>query len=597
MMKSDFVVNGKIMPERDSLYDSVGMQRMRDSYLAKGEVSPQERLWNVSHTFADDEAHGNRLYEYASRHWLSYSSPILSFDKARYKHALPISCYLVYVEDSIKGLIKAQSEVCQLSVLGGGVSVYLGALRANTISHIKVYDSAMLAYKQTTRRGAFCMYLDVNHPDVEMFIDIRKATGDDNQRARNVHHALNISDAFMQKVQACLEDSTADDSWDLICPKTKRVVNTVSAKALFEQIITTRLQTGEPFLCFTDACNRGMNPYQKAKGMTINQSNLCTEIIVPTGADRSSMCCIATLNLLYFDEYSTDPELYYMFINDVMRMLDNVLTVFGEGIKDNEYVRRMLGALEGERNIAIGVMGLHSYAQTKSVAMDDREAFGPINRKIFSSLHEHVQRANKELGAERGSPSDIAGSGDRFAYTIGLPPTATSSIIVGNTSPGIEPVTANAYVQNTLSGNGDMVRNPHLQRLFESKGLHPNRIAKLWKRIVTDRGSVRNIGNAFLTPHERDVFKTWDEMDQTMLVENAIERQPYIDQGQSLTVKFTANDPDILSMVRTHMRAWEGGLKTMYYMRSTKAMRPQNLSVLDDKKEEESTSACTSCEG
>lgn len=590
---NEFTISSGPRYERDALYDSVGLKRLQESYMNSKTMSPQDHLWRVAHNFADDAEHGARLYEYASRHWLSFASPLLSYKGGVDRHGLPISCYLVYVPDSIQGLIKSQAEVCSLSVMGGGVSVKLG-IRRDVMNHAKCYDACMMSYRQTSRRGAFCLYLDIDHHEIEMFIEIRKPTGDENQRARNLHHAVVLSDAFMEKVVASINDPKADDSWDLFETKTneetgiknRTYVKTVSAKSLFMKIISTRVQTGEPFIMFSDTCNRNMNPWQHAKGLRIEQSNLCTEIIVPTNSERSSICCLSSFNLEYYDDFSADPVVYARFVEDTMRMLDNAITIFGNKVESNPYVQRMLGAVRGERNIGMGVMGLHSYMQKKGIVFDDVETAGPINEEIFKTLRTLADIANKKLGAERGEPSDIIGSGNRFAYTMAVAPTATSSVIMGNTSPGIEPFYANAFSQNTMSGIMDATKNRNLQALFESKGLHPNRIAKLWDIIVQDAGSVQRLGNAFLTPHEKAMYKTFHEMDQTALVELAAIRQKYIDQTQSLTLYFTANDDRIDDIVAAHILAWKRGCKTMYYLRSTKAARNLNL---DD-------GSCKSCE-
>lgn len=593
-----FSVSGKIVESRDLLYDHVGLQRMKDSYLVAGlETSPQERLWYVSHKFADNKEHALRLYEYASRHWLSFASPLLSYYEEGDKHALPISCYLVYAHDSVEGLLTASAETSQLSVMGGGVSVKLG-LRENSIPHIRHYDAAMLAYKQSTRRGAFCIYMDVDHPDIEAFIDIRKPTGDENLRAKNIHHAVNISDAFMRLVVKSIEDSDFDDSWDLVSPKrnkdgSKRVVSTVSARYLFAKIITTRLQTGEPFLCFIDTCNRDMNPLQKAKGLRINQSNLCTEVIVPTDKTRSSMCCLSSFNLVYFAEMTADIRIFNKFVEDVMRMLDNALIVFESRIRNNKFVQRMMGAVQGERNIGLGVMGFHSYLQQNGIAMDDLDRSLPVNDYIFKTIKTAADAANQRLGAERGSPLDIKESGMRFAYTVAVAPTATSSIIMGNTSPGIEPYYANAYTQNTLSGLSNVAKNPNLQKLLESKGLKPGRIDKIWREIISDEGSVQKVSSCFLTEYEKRMYRTFDEVDQEALIVLAANRQRYIDQGQSLTIKIKSGDADIDKICGLHVKMWLYNLKTAYYCRSSKAARADNLNTAS---RETGDSSCTSCE-
>lgn len=594
-------ITGELRYDRDFLYDQTGMKRMKDSYMLPTEKSPQERLWKVCHKFSDDPAHALRLYEYTSRHWLSLPSPMLAFDDSK-KHALPISCYLIYCEDSVQGLLRAQAESCQCSVQSGGVSQKL-PLRTNLIQHVKHYDAAMMAYKQMNRRGAFCPYVDINHPEIESFIDIRKPTGDENFRANNINHGVVISDSFMEKLVATTIDKDFDDSWDLVSPKVgdngeEKIIKTVRVRDLWKQLITTRFWTGEPVILFGNTANRQMNPYQKAKGMRIEQSNLCTEIVVPTSKDRSSMCTLASYNLVYFDEYSADKIVFQQFVEDVMRMLDNVIEYVGYSFTQSgeespfmkEILARLLSSVVNERNIAQGFMGFHSYLQSMNIALDDLERSRPINHKIFSLFRKYIDIANKRL-SYRGEPGDIVGSGKRFAYTTGIAPTATSSIIMGNTSPGIEPFLANVYTQTTLSGLSVPNYNPNLQRLFESKGLHRNRINKIWDDIIRDSGSVQNISSAFLSDYEKRIYRTFVEIDQTALINLAIDRQRYIDQAQSLNLFYSSNNSNIDQITADHILAWKGKLPTLYYLRSTKASKNDNLGDGAPLK-----STCTSCE-
>ncbi|QIH04868.1 hypothetical protein [Dasineura jujubifolia toursvirus 2a] len=568
--------------ERDELYGQVGMLRMRDSFLKNNENSPQDRLVTVCTSFASNSSHAQRLYDYASKHWLSLSSPILGFNPSG-KYSYPISCYLSLLPDNLEGIISTLSEVNHLSVCGGGVSIKMD-LRSpsdksmGVITHAKTYDSCVLAYKQGNRRGSYALYLDIDHPEILQFIEMRKPTGDYNMRCLNIHHAINISDKFMELIDKCTQNPNTNDEWDLIDPFTKKVTNTVSARMIWERIIETRLQTGEPYICFIDTCNKYMNPYQKEKGLKINQSNLCTEIIVPTNANRSSLCCLASVNMEYYDMWKGNEQ----FIGDVMEMLDNVLNVFTNKAISNKntkkYFDRIIESATKERNIGIGMMGFHSYLQGKNLSIESEDA-NKINLEVFSWLKNTTDKYNKIIGKERGSPEDIEGSGNRFAYTLAVAPNATTSIIMGNTSPSIEPYKANVYRQDTLSGS-QFNKNQHLEKLFLSKGFGEKLRTKIWSSIIMNDGSVQHLPEGIVSKHEKEVFKTFMEIDQLKLIKLASERQQFIDQGQSVTVCF-GPDTHVKDLHKIHLNAWKMGLKTLYYCRSEKVSKADKLSADD----------------
>ena len=577
---------------KDLLYEEVGLRRMKDSYLKNGETSPQERLVKICNIFGSNDSHRKRLYKYTSNHWLSLSTPILCYEEDN-KYSFPISCYLCYLDDNIPSIISNLSETNFLSVCGGGVSVKIGlrsksSKSTGSLAHIKTYDSSVLAYKQGSRRGSYAVYMDINHPEIIEFIDMRKPTGDHNIRCMNIHHAINITDDFMKIIEQCTYDATFKDDWDLIDPHTNKVVKTVSARILWQRIIDTRMQTGEPFLCFIDTCNEFMNKYQKEKGMKINQSNLCTEIIVPTNPNRSSLCCLSSLNMEYYDEWKGNEE----FIYDVMEMLDNVLRVFINKAFSNNFSRelldKVLSSAINEKNIGIGLMGFHSYLQKKMVSIESDDA-KKVNIEVFSWLKDTTDKCNVSLGHLRGSPLDIAKSNKRFSYTMAVAPTATTSIIMGNTSPSTEPYRANIYRQDTISGS-QFNKNKHLNNLLISKGYGPKLIEKIWHSIIMNDGSVQHLSDNLLSKEEKDIFKTFIEIDQLKLVELAADRQQYIDQGQSLNLTFDP-DADVSILHKAHFNAWKLKLKTLYYCRSAKVSSADKL-VLDDVK----FRTCTSCE-
>jgi len=565
------MANISIDLSRDALFDSAGLKRLRDSYMLKDETSPQQRYAYVCSELGSNISHAQRLYDYASKHWVSFSTPILSL--GRTKTGLPISCYLSYLEDTSEGLLDTLREVNRLSMLGGGVGIDVNLRSSDSKSsgvmpHMKTYDACSLAYKQDeVRRGSYAMYLDIDHPEIFSFLDMRKITGDHNLRCHNLHHAINITDKFMNIIEKCMEDSSFDDSWELIDPHTKKVVKIVSAKYLWQRILDTRMRTGEPYLCFIDTCNKCMNSYQKALGKSINQSNLCSEIILATDNENTAVCCLSSLNVSKYDEWKSDV----LFVRDVAEMLDNSLTRFI--IKAPSDIKRAVRSASNERSIGIGILGLHDYFQSKSISIESEEA-AKLNIEIISHIKTKVDEANYALGAERGSPPDIKDSGRRFCCTMAIAPTASTSIIMGNTSPSIEPYRANAYRQDTLSGS-NLTKNRHLNSILLAR-FGEEKTTELWHNILMHSGSVQHLPDDILSRHEKDVFKTALEINPLRLVKLAADRQSYIDQAQSLNV-FLPPTIDVKTLHTIHYLAWKWGLKTMYYLRSTKAAEADKL--------------------
>ena len=396
---------------RDQLFDELGLKRLRESYMREDETSPQERFAFVSLTFSSNLEHAQRLYEYASKHWLSYSTPILSFGRS--KRGLPISCFLNFIDDTAEGLVDNLSETNWLSMLGGGVGIGFGIRSADekstgVLPHLKIYDASSLAYRQgKTRRGSYAAYLNIDHPDIIAFLEMRKPTGDPNVRALNLHHGVNISDAFMQIIENCMKDADYDDAWELKDPYSGEVREVVSAKRLWQLILELRMQTGEPYIHFIDTSNKHLPEFQKALGLKIHQSNLCSEIILPTDKDRTAVCCLSSVNLEYYDAWSRDP----LFLQDVAEMLDNVLTYFIKQAPST--VSRAVYSASRERSIGVGALGFHSYLQKKNIAFE-----GPMaksaNIRIFKHIQSRLDAANLELGTQRGEAPDAKGTGRRF---------------------------------------------------------------------------------------------------------------------------------------------------------------------------------------
>jgi len=572
MAKQDYM-GIQIDLSRDVLFDVLGVNRLKESYMREDETSPQQRFAHVSKQFGSNPEHAQRLYEYSSKHWLSYSTPILSYGRS--KRGMPISCFLNYIEDTAEGLVQNYSETSWLSMLGGGVGIGFGirasdAKSTGVMPHLKTYDASSLAYRQgRTRRGSYAAYLDISHPDITMFLDMRKPTGDQNMRCLNLHHGINISDRFMEIVERCMTDPTADDGWNLCDPHTGEIRDTVSAKALWSKILELRMETGEPYMHFIDTSNRLMPDFQKELGLKIHQSNLCSEIILPTNEQRTAVCCLSSVNLEYYDAWSKDP----LFLKDMAEMLDNVLQFFIDNAPDP--VARAKFAATQERSIGIGALGFHAYLQKKKIAWESAVAKG-TNMRIFKLIRSKLDDANIELGTSRGEAPDAKGTGRRFSHVMAIAPNASSSIIMGNTSPSIEPYRANAYRQDTLSG-AYLNKNKHLDSLIKSKiednpNLHYDEI---WSSIIANDGSVQHL--RCLDPYEKEVYKTSMEIDQRWLIEHAADRQKFIDQAQSLNLFFRPG-VNIKYLHAVHYLAWKQGLKTLYYCRSEKLGKADKVS-------------------
>jgi len=568
----DIIHGIKVDYSRDSLFDELGKIRLKESYMKDEEVSPQERFAYVSKAFSSSPEHAQRLYEYSSNHWLSYSTPILSFGRSR--RGLPISCFLPYLHDSAEGLVDCLAEVNWLSMLGGGIGIGLGIRSADDKStgimpHLRTYDASSLAYRQgRTRRGSYAAYLDVSHPDVLIFLEMRKPTGDPNMRALNLHHGINITDDFMQIIERCMLDPNADDSWNFIDPHNGEIRDTVSARELWQKILETRMLTGEPYIHFIDTSNRHLPWYQKEKGLSIKQSNLCSEIVLPTDKDRTAVCCLSSLNLEYYDDWK-DNEL---FLRDVAEMLDNVLQYFIDNAPDS--ISRARYSATMERSIGIGALGFHAYLQKKNLPWESSLAVA-VNKRIFNNIRGKLDVANKELGTERGEAPDCAGSGNRFAHLMAIAPNASSSIIMGNTSPSVEPYRANAYRQDTLSGSF-LNKNKFLDKIIKEKVDEQSvDYQDIWSSIIANDGSVQHL--SILSDWEKDVFKTSMEIDQRWIVEHASHRQSFIDQAQSINLFFRP-DVDIKYLHAVHFQAWKQGLKTLYYCRSEKLAKADKVS-------------------
>ena len=590
----------KVDFSRDNLFDELGIKRLKESYMREEETSPQERFAYVSKAFGSNKEHAQRLYEYSSRHWLSYSTPVLSFGRS--KRGLPISCFLPYLDDSAEGLVDCLSEVNWLSMLGGGVGIGIGIRSSDDKSvgvmpHLRTYDASSLAYRQgRTRRGSYAAYLDISHPDIHIFLEMRKPTGDPNMRTLNLHHGINITDDFMHIIEKCMIDPSADDTWELKDPHNGEVREKVSAKELWQRILEIRMQTGEPYLHFIDTSNRQMPEFQKKLGLKIRQSNLCSEIILPTDKQRTAVCCLSSVNLEYFDDWKNDK----LFLRDIAEMLDNVLQHFIDNAPDS--ISRAKYSASRERSIGVGALGFHAYLQRTNLPFESAMAVGK-NKQMFKHIKDKLDEANQQLGLERGEAPDAKGTGRRFSHVMAIAPNASSSILMGNTSPSVEPFRANAYRQDTLSG-AHLNKNKYLDKLIKSKCDENSKLDynEIWSTIIANDGSVQHL--EFLDEWTKDVFKTSMEIDQRWIIQHAADRQEHIDQAQSINLFFRP-DVNVKYLHAAHFMAWKMGLKTLYYCRSEKIGKADKVAkkierqVIEeiDLKQLATEEVCLACEG
>ena len=585
---------------RDNYLSEFSIKTLEDRYLLDNETSPQEVFARAAVAFSDDESHAQRLYDYASKLWFMFSTPILS--NGGTKRGLPISCFLNYVEDSREGITSHYTENAFLSSAGGGVGGSWSGVRSvgsttsngsestGVIPFMKVVDAEMLAFSQgVTRRGSYAAYLDISHPEIEEFLDVRKPTGGDiNRKSVNLHHGIMIGDDFMQLIENATRQEGFDDSWELIDPHTKEVKKVVSAKTLWVKLIQNRVETGEPYIVFKDTVDEALPDFQKKLGLQVHQSNLCSEITLPTNEERTAVCCLSSVNLEEYDEWKDND----LFIPDLVRMLDNVLQYFIENATDALGKARYSAARE--RSIGLGAMGFHAYLQRNNVPFESAMAKGR-NLQMFSRIKGEAERATRELADERGRCPDSEGANTtvRNSHLLAIAPNASSSIICGNTSPSIEPYRANAFTQKTKSGSS-LLKNEYLEDILRDLGQDTDEI---WKGIITKSGSIQHLD--FLDTWTKDVFKTAVEIDQRWVIEMAADRQEFICQSQSLNVFFPSNVSK-QELHATHMMAWKRGVKTLYYLRSEAYKRAENVSdevlrqrIFDSIDED----GCLACEG
>ena len=610
--------------DRDEALNVFSLETLKDRYLWKDETHAQEAfarasVFGATYQGATDYDLAQRLYNYASKSWFGFSTPILS--NGGTTRGLPISCFLNYVPDSRRGLSDHYDENIWLASGGGGLGGYWGDVRSNGVStangsqstgsipFMHVVDSQMLAFNQgVTRRGSYAAYMDISHPEVEEFIAMRKTTGGDlNRKCLNLHNGITVTDEFLQAVKN-------DDQWRLIDPKSKQAIKTVSARDLWWQLVHTRAETGEPYIVNLDRCNEALPEEQKELGLQVRQSNLCSEITLPTSESRTAVCCLSSVNLEYFDDWKDDEQ----FIDDLITMLDNTIEHFidnatgGEhthhpDLKLKEFVSYVEQSKTGftkaaysayrERAVGLGAMGFHSYLQRNGIPFEGMYA-SSFNNRAFKTIKDRATMASRRLAGDRGEAPDMARSGLRNSHLLAIAPNASSSIICGGTSPSIEPTRANVFTHKTLTGSYK-VKNKYLEELLETKGINTE---KTWKDIAAAEGSVANLDG--LTEEEKEVFKTAPELNQIWIIEHAYQRQKYVCQAQSVNLFF--EPPPATAPQEVHDEYleyvnsvhWTGAnkLKSMYYLRSTAARNTENVNIKIPRINLED-GECLSCEG
>jgi len=597
----------KIDRSKDDNLTDFGKATLSDRYLGQNE-SYQDLFARVASTYADNNLHAQRVYNYISDLWFMPSTPILS--NGGTERGLPISCFLNEASDSLSGILDLWSENVWLAAKGGGIGSYWGNLRSigekigrvgktsGIIPFIKVMDSLTMAISQgSLRRGSAACYLPIDHPEIEEFIEMRRPTGGDpNRKTLNLHHGVLVSDSFMRAVET-------DDQWPLKSPADGSIQSTISARNLWIRLLTARVETGEPYIIFIDTVNRLIPQHHKLAGLNVKTSNLCSEITLPTGTDkdgneRTAVCCLSSLNLEKYEDWKNDPK----FIEDIMRFLDNVLTDFinkaPDTFKDAKY------SATRERSVGLGVMGLHSFFQKKLIPFESAVSKS-WNKKIFKSINEKVNEASKMLAEERGACPDAEEFGfkERFSNKTAIAPTASISIICGGASPGVEPFAANSYTHKTLSGSYN-VRNKYLKEVLKK---YKKDNEEIWSSITTNQGSVSHL--EFLTDYEKDIFKTAFELDQKWIVDLGADRTSDVSQAQSINI-FLPADVHKKELHQIHFQAWKKGLKSLYYCRSKSIQRAENINNMsntdvtknvydkkkNDKSNEDNYEECLSCQ-
>ena len=562
-----------IDPSREANFDENSLRLLKAHYLKANETLAQEALARTAMCYdGGDKALAQRIYDYASNKYIGFASPVISNavpkmgpeDKPKMK-ALPISCYVQHVPNSIKGLCEHTTEERYASVRGAGIGANWSAVQSTdkkapgVISFLHTVDSDMVSYKQgNTRRASYGGYLAVNHPEIIQFIKMRIPEGDINRQNLNLHHGITITDDFINAVDN-------DLSIELVDPEDGRVTDMLSARYIWELILDTRFRTGEPYIFHKDEANRHLPKLQAEKGLEVKSSNLCSEIMLATDDQRSAVCVLSSLNLDKYDEWKHLPV-----VADMITFLDNVLTVFIDNVEPALH-KAQYSAMK-ERSLGLGTMGWTDYLQRSRIPLESALAIGAAHR-VFGDIKVKAEAQTLVLGLERGQPDDIVGSGRRNAHLLAGAPTSNNAIITG-VSPACEPRQANWFIQKTRIGSL-FIKNPVLEDLLETMGMNTDEV---WERIKLERGSVQNL--EFLSDEDKELFKTFKEYDQRHLIDNARVRQLYIDQGQSTNISFDfGSDKEYVNQVHRRAFAQNGvgaPLKSLYYLKSGSASDVKN---------------------
>ena len=555
----------EIQTGRDKKLGEQSFKLLKDYYCRDDERSPQMAYARAAVAFTNGNSKlAQRIYDYVSQGYFMFSSPVLSNAvlKGEKVKALPISCFLTYVPDTLDGLIDHTAELRWLSVKGGGVGGHWSDIRAvsnkapGPMPFLHTVDADMVAYRQgRTRKGSYAAYMDIDHPDIVEFINMRIPTGDVNRKNLNLHHAVNLTDKFMEAVRD-------GKQWGLLDPNDQSVREMVDARKLWELVLETRYRTGEPYVNFIDTANRSLPQSQKDLGLSIKGSNLCNEIHLVTNEERTAVCCLSSVNLETYDQWK-DTNM----VKDLIVFLDNVLQFFIDNAGDE--ISKARYSAQQERSLGLGAMGLHSYFQKNSIAFDSQAAID-ANEEIFSTIKVKSIEATMEMGKRRGEAPDMKGTGRRNAHMLAIAPNANSSMIV-DTSPSIEPWKANAFTSRTRVGS-HLNKNPHLEKILETIGKNTDEV---WSTIITSGGSVQHLD--FLDDHVKNVFKTAIELNQLVLIKLAGDRQKYLCQGQSLNIFFPAG-ADKRYLHTVHYQAWVEGCKGLYYLRTESSSKAENVS-------------------
>ncbi len=570
-----------------------GLENLRDRYFlrdAKGEICerPQTFYARVATGMArGDREHAQGLYDMMVKQWFVPATPTLM--NIGTKKGLPISCFLNTVPDTLEGIFDLYRENAFLSKYGGGIGTEWSQLRgqnaplqasglrsSGVIPFLKIMDSETIAISRNSiRRGAAAAYLRIDHPDIEDFLEMRKPTGGDmDRKCLNLNNGVVITDEFMQAVEE-------NRNYQLIDPHYNTVTKELSAVDMWRKLLKMRAETGEPYLLFIDTVNKSIPPHHREKGLFVRQSNLCTEIVLPTNNERTAVCCLGSFNLERYDEWKHRiPELTYM----AVKALDNNLETFIE-LADAAEFKKAINSVKHERSIGLGVMGYHGYLMSKRVPFESLQA-RLINKEIFKNIHVASIAASERLGQERGLPLD--GGTQRNSYVNSVQPTASTAFICGEATPSIEPSAGNAFLQKTLSGSF-LVKNRHLEKILEEKGMNSTEV---WKSVIAAKGSVQHLG--FLTEDEKKVFRTGYEMNMREIVQQAADRQPFICQAQSLNV-FFATPISGKYMDEVHRLAWKLGVKSMYYLRSSAPIHADSIDIKAEKRDV-ATEECAVCQ-